>query len=72
MAQDKITIGDLIAELEQYALDTEVRLAVQPIWPMEMTLAGTCMGPEALYLVMGEQIGYLPAEVSEQLSWPDR
>mgnify|MGYP000974184265 CR=1 FL=1 len=34
-----MTIRDLVAVLEQYDEDTEVRLAMQPSWPFEYSIA---------------------------------
>jgi len=42
-----MTVGDLLALLEDYDLDTEVRLATQPSWPFEYGIGDIAsVGPD--------------------------
>jgi hypothetical protein len=41
------TVADLIEALEQYPEDTEVRLAIQPQYPLALALAAVSHGPDA-------------------------
>jgi hypothetical protein len=34
------TVGDLIARLEEYDPDAELRAVIQPSWPLEKTVVG--------------------------------
>jgi len=72
------TVSDLLEELQQFDPDAEVRLATQPGWPFEWSLSSRQPGPAVqidlegqpvVYLVEGEQLGYLPGSVSEELGW---
>lgn len=74
-----MTVGELIRLLEDYDEDSPVMLAMQPAWPMEYTIADAIMvgeddpddegEPGTVYLVEGEQTGYLPGVVSDYLGW---
>jgi hypothetical protein len=75
---DKLTVSQLIEELEDLDPDAEVRLATQPNWPFEWHLSTTEPGPAVqvtlddgpvVYLVEGEQLGYLPDTVCGELGW---
>jgi len=75
---DKLTVSQLIKELEDLDPDAEVRLATQPNWPFEWHLSTTEPGPAmqiavddqpVVYLVEGEQLGYLPDTVCRELGW---
>ncbi len=75
---DKLTVSQLIEELEELDPDAEVRLATQPSWPFEWHLSTTEPGPAmqvtlddqpVVYLVEGEQLGYLPDTVCRELGW---
>jgi hypothetical protein len=74
---DKLTVSRLIEELEDLDPDAEVRLATQPHWPFEWHLS-TEPGPAiqltvddqpVVYLVEGEQLGYLPDITCRELGW---
>ena len=69
-----MTIGELIAELEDLDEDMEVRFASQPAWPFEYSISGVAWTPDGesdrvVYLVEGDQLGYLPSEVKTELGW---
>jgi hypothetical protein len=75
---DKLTVSQLIEELEDLDPDAEVRLATQPAWPFEWHLSTSQPGPAmqvtlddepVVYLVEGEQLGYLPEAVCRELGW---
>ena len=75
---DKLTVSQLIEELEDLDPDAEVRLATQPNWPFEWHLSTIEPGPAmpvtiddqpVVYLVEGEQLGYLPDPVCRELGW---
>lgn len=69
-----LTVGELREALEGMDDATEVRLATQPSWPMEHTArdivvpywCGESGSPEVVYLFEGEQVGYLPGDVTER------
>jgi hypothetical protein len=73
----RLTVSRLIEELEDCDPEAEVRLATQPAWPFEWALSrepGPAMqvdleGQPVVYLVEGEQLGYLPGTVAEELGW---
>lgn len=69
----KITVRELIAELEQYDDETEVRLAQQPHWPFEYSVGGieeVWVGEECVvYIAEGSQLAYLPSEAREAFGW---
>jgi hypothetical protein len=68
---------DLLKDLPE---DTEVRFAHQPSWPFELSISEVVMtgesdddegqdSPPVVYLVEGQQLGYLPGEVSSAIGW---
>ena len=74
----KLTVSELIDELEDCDPEAEVRLATQPSWPFEWSLSINEPGPAVqidldgqpvVYLIEGEQLGYLPGSVAEWLGW---
>jgi hypothetical protein len=73
---DRVTVTELIQELEGCDPDAEVRLAQQPAWPFEYAIDPTNPavqidlddGP-VVYLAEGAQLGYLPQPVHQQLGW---
>ena len=83
--RNTMTVGELISLLEDFDPDSPVKLAMQPGWPMEYTLRDVIsvnlkeQDPEdpmddedeidTVYLVEGEQTGYLPGVVSGHLGW---
>lgn len=78
-----MTVEELMHFLEQFDPDTEVRLAIQPRYPLEYSITSaeevvidmaTEDNPDApsihvIYLTEGHQIGYLPGQAAEQLGW---
>lgn len=65
--------------LEDVNPEAEVRFASQPSWPFEYSVAGVVgissdeeddrTDVETVYLVEGNQIGYLPGEVKDEIGW---
>jgi hypothetical protein len=76
MDEDRVTVTDLIQQLEACDPDAEVRLASQPAWPFEYATDPTKAvvdveldGIPVVYLGEGVQLGYLPEVVRHQLGW---
>jgi hypothetical protein len=76
MHADKVTVVDLIEELEACDPDAEVRLAQQPAWPFEYAIDRDHVAVEVqsgdepvVYIGEGAQLGYLPETVRKQLGW---
>jgi hypothetical protein len=76
------TVGDLLAALEDYDHDTPIRWAAQPAWPFEYTVGAVVETPAdaegdgtppteepVVWLVEGEQLGYLPGSAADALGW---
>lgn len=68
------TVGDLIDALDEHDPDTPIRWAAQPAWPFEYTVGTVTAGPDdaeepVVWLVEGEQVGYLSADVADALGW---
>lgn len=70
-----MTVNDLIAELEDLREmgmgEADVRLALQPNYPLEHNIAGVApLGDEdasgVVYIGEGSQIGYASREIFEQ------
>ena len=76
---DEMTVGELVDLLEEFDPEAPIRIAWQPYWPFEsrfdrdsgpLTLIEVGPdGEEMVYLVQGDQIGYLPDAVREELGW---
>ncbi len=77
-----MTVAELMEELEDVDPDAEVRLAMQPSWPFEYAIGRIAQvsapedesarkdeEPQVVYLSEGNQLGYLPGYVSEDLGW---
>jgi hypothetical protein len=78
-----MTIEDLIAILEELPGDAEVRLAMQPGWPLAYAIggvsealppdaheAGRCSaGRRIVYISEGANLGYLPEAAARALGW---
>lgn len=70
-----MTAADLIEILEDLDPSTEVRLAMQPSWPFEYSIAPNYAitdreGEEQIfYLAEDRQLDYLPGDISLQLGW---
>lgn len=79
------TVGDLRDALEDYDRNTPLRLTRQPSWPAEHTIDTVVATPDddtdtdstsvfdeqrqVVWLVEGEQVGYLPTTVAQQIGW---
>lgn len=64
-----MTVEELIQELEQMDRDAEVRIAQQPSWPFEYDLNGVIESGGKVWIVEGEQKGYLEGDVASDLGW---
>jgi hypothetical protein len=69
-----MTVEELIIALESLPEDAEVRLAIQPSWPLEyaigcVTEAVSLPEGDTVYLAEGPQLGYLPGEAREAIGW---
>ena len=70
MGNNEMTVGELIEMLQELPEDALVRFASQPAWPFEYEIKDRAVegktedGEAVVYLVEGEQMGYLPAEVA--------
>jgi hypothetical protein len=77
-----MTVMELMEILQDADPEAEVRFAGQPSWPFEYSVADTVEDmpepddedhregrPPILYLVEGNQIGYLPGHITEALGW---
>lgn len=69
----EMTVGELMHLLKGYDADTEVRLAVEPMWPFEHRISDVAEavidGETVLYIGDGGQTRYLPGEAQEALGW---
>lgn len=68
-----MNVQNLIDTLSAMDPDAEVRLAMQPSWPMEYTVDDVVeftgyAGP-TVYLAEGGQVGYLPGDARKELGW---
>ncbi len=74
---NRLTVEELMEELEGCDPDAEVRIAQQPAWPFEYALdpAQAVVAVDlddrqpVVYLVEGQQLGYLPGQAADQLGW---
>ena len=74
-----MTLRDLLDELEdmatEYGDDAEVRLAHQPRWPFEYSVADVAAtegdAGAVVYLGEGNQLGYLPHKAAVALGWAE-
>jgi hypothetical protein len=68
-----VTVAELAELLADMDPTAEVRLAHQPRWALEYSVAAatqvdTDAGPVA-YLAEGSQLGYLPGEAATAIGW---
>ena len=63
------TVGDLIAVLQTFDADAEVRLALQPRWPVEHLLGEVVDTGEVVWLGDGGQIAQLPENAITEFGW---
>lgn len=64
-----MTVEELIQELEYLDRNAEVRLAQQPSWPFEYDLNGVVEADGKVWIVEGNQLGYLEGEIKGVLGW---
>lgn len=65
-----MTVGELIALLEEFAPDQSVRLAVQPAWPFEHNISPEMGEADGIvYIAEAEQLGYLSGDAAEAVGW---
>lgn len=72
-----MVVSELIALLQDFDGDTEVRLAIQPSWPFEHRVGQVALvagldgegDADIVYIGEGEQLGYLAQEAAFCLGW---
>lgn len=77
-----MNVGKLMEFLKDLPEDAEVRIAQQPSYPFEYSVADVVIigGPlganedgeddePVVYLTEGSQLGYLPGKVSREIGW---
>lgn len=65
-------VRELIEMLGNFPEDAEIRFASQPNWPFEYSIGeDIVMNDEEniVYIAEDRQIGYLPGDIAEKLSW---
>ena len=78
--RDLIEELEMIADENDDGQEIEVRFASQPSWPFEYSIDGIVIAPKfddqdndtgqtIVYLGEGQQLGYLPVVVKNQLGW---
>lgn len=68
----KITVAELIEQLQDLDQGAEVRLATQPSWPFECSIVEPqeYFGEEGeviVYIGEGAQLGYLPRQAADDV-----
>lgn len=68
------TVSDLIEVLNTMNPDSKILFASQPSWPFEYSISDVVEvedeeGFPTVYLVEGQQLGYLPGEVKDEIGW---
>ena len=72
-----MTVEELMAELETMDPESDVRMAQQPGWPFEYSIAGVQSiagdddNPPVIYLVEDVQLGYLPQAAGVAIGWSE-
>ena len=64
-----MTVEELIQELEYVDRNLEISFASQPSWPFEYSIGGVVESEGKVWLVEGQQLGYLPGEVKDEIGW---
>jgi len=64
-----MTVAELIYELENFDEDMEIRFASQPSWPFEYDINGVVFSDDKVWLVEGNQLGYLSGSVKDEIGW---
>jgi len=78
--RDLIEELEMIADENDDGQEIEVRFASQPSWPFEYSIDGVVIAPKfddqdndtgqtIVYLGEGQQLGYLPIVVKNELGW---
>ena len=78
--RDLIEELEMIADENDDGQEIEVRFASQPSWPFEYSIDGIVIAPKfddqdndtgqtIVYLGEGQQLGYLPRVVKNELGW---
>lgn len=68
-SRPEFTVGSLIAELQRFDPELEVRLAIQPRMPQEHTVGVVAEADGIVWIGEAERQGYAADEVAEQLGW---
>ncbi|WUX19771.1 hypothetical protein OG207_06755 [Streptomyces sp. NBC_01439] len=75
MLDREITVGEFIDRLSAFDRSAPVRLAINPLFPLEHTVAGITatmdtQGRTVVYIAeRGEQLGPVPPAVAVGLAW---
>ena len=64
-----MTVEELIQELQYQDPELEVRIASQPSWPFEYKVNGVGESEGKVWIVEGDQLGYLPEVVASDIGW---
>ncbi|KND38305.1 hypothetical protein [Streptomyces acidiscabies] len=65
-----LTVGHLLAQLQNLDPDLRLRLAINPDWPFTHLLGASVVVHDGMaYLAEDGQDGYLPTAVREELAW---
>ena len=64
-----LTVGELMEILEGMDQDSVVRIAEQPSWPFEYDLNAVVEADGKVWIVEGNQLGYLEGEIKGVLGW---
>src|SRR6187200_822424 len=78
MDGSEVNINELIEYLQdlqsEHGDSIEVRLAMQPNWPMEYSIGAVGVSRErqpVVYISEGQQLGYLPGKAGAAVGWSD-
>jgi len=64
-----MTVYELKQILRDFDDDCDVRLAMQPNWPFELSIGDVIGIGDTVYIAEDKQIGYLNEEASNELGW---
>jgi len=69
----KMMVDEMVDEVgESKAYDIKVRIASQPRWPFEYSVAAELVPSntdDVVYIAEDQQLGYLPYDAKESLGW---
>ncbi|ACY98691.1 MULTISPECIES: hypothetical protein [Thermomonospora] len=65
----EITVGELVAALQQFDPKLRVRLAVQPRLPQEHRIGPVAEADGLVWIGEAGHCGYAPDEAAESLGW---